>query len=62
MLLGTHVPQTMLCVKFGARLRSVPVRLMGYLFGNFVRQGRSRTPGLLAKRSFGPPTSRRNDL
>ena len=58
MILGTHVPQTILCVTFGARLRSVPVRLLDDLFGNFVCQDTPRIPERLAKRPVGPPPLR----
>ena len=62
MVWDTCVHETILCVTFGARLRSVPVRLLDDLLGHFVRQGRPRTPERLAKRPFEPPTSRSDAL
>ena len=45
MVWGTCVPQTILCVTFGARPRSIPFSLLDALFGNLARQGRPRPPG-----------------
>ena len=44
MVWGTHVPQTALCVAFGARPRSISLNLLHRLLGYLSRQGRPRPP------------------
>ena len=43
-LSGTHVSQTILCVTFGARHRSIPLGLLVHTLGHLDPQGHPRTP------------------
>ena len=44
MVWDTCVHETILCVTFGARPRSIPFSLLDALFGHLARQGRPRPP------------------
>ena len=57
MLLGTHVLQTTLCVTFGARLRSVPLPLLGHLVAALAAKNARGLRNGPPRRPFGPPTS-----
>ena len=62
MLLETHVAEAILCVTFGARLRSVPFSLFGRPSAARtakIAQGLRNRP---AWRLFGPPTSPKDAL
>ena len=62
MLSGTHVPQSTLCVTFGARHRSIPLGLLDRTLGDLDPQGHPVTRNGSAWRPFGLATSPKDAL
>ena len=62
MLWETHVPQATLWVTFGARLRSVPLSLLGGLVAPLAAKDAQGLRNGSAWGPFGPPTSPRDAL
>ena len=60
--LGTHVPQTTLCVRFGARHRSIPLGLLDRPLGHFDPKAAHGLRNGSIWRPFGPPTSPKDAL